>query len=81
MNRRLLRAEAQPEKETMSKGPGKQQRRILAALDKCPAFFLAELCESGTHSEHMSLWRAASTDSFFTHVQRCIDMNSTLKSR
>ena len=36
----------------MNKGPGKQQRRILAALDKCPAFYLAELCESGTHSEH-----------------------------
>jgi hypothetical protein len=43
----------------MSKGPGRQQKRILAALDKCPAFYVAELCESGTRAEHVSLLRAA----------------------
>jgi hypothetical protein len=44
----------------MSKGFGRQQDRILAALDKRPAFYLAELCESGTCAEHVSLLRAAS---------------------
>lgn len=43
----------------MSKGLGKQQKRILAALDKCPAFYLVELCNSGTRVEHVSLLRAA----------------------
>ena len=43
----------------MSRGPGRQQKRILAALDKCPAFYVAELCESGTRAEHVSLLRAA----------------------
>jgi hypothetical protein len=43
----------------VSKGPGKQQRRILAALERCPAFYLAELRESGTRAEHISLLRAA----------------------
>ena len=42
----------------MSKGPGKQQRRILAALEKHPVFFLAELPHSG-RTEMVSLLRAA----------------------
>ena len=55
--------------EQMSKGPGRQQRRILAALKKVPAFCLAELFgkyeEGGdkwvpaTRSEKVSLYRAA----------------------
>lgn len=54
----------------MSRGPGRQQRRILAALKKVPAFCLAELAggkyEQGgdkwvpsTRSEKVSLLRAA----------------------
>ena len=42
----------------MSKGPGKQQRRILAALEKHHVFFLAELPHSG-RTEMVSLLRAA----------------------
>ena len=43
----------------MSKGPGKQQRRILAALEKVPAFYLAELCEGKPRAELVALNRAA----------------------
>jgi hypothetical protein len=42
----------------VSKGPGKQQRRILAALEKHPVFFLAELPHAG-RTEMVSLLRAA----------------------
>jgi hypothetical protein len=43
----------------MSKGPGKPQRRILAALEKVPAFYLVELCAKGSHAEYAALNRAA----------------------
>ena len=43
----------------MSKGPGKQQRRILAALEKVPAFYLAELSAGKPRAEVVALLRAA----------------------
>ena len=41
----------------MSKGPGKQQKRILDELNKRPVFYLAILAT--THTEYKSLSRAA----------------------
>jgi hypothetical protein len=43
----------------MSKGPGKQQRRILAALEKVPAFYLAELSAGKPRAEAVALNRSA----------------------
>jgi hypothetical protein len=47
------------QKDPMSKGPGKQQRRILATLEKVPCFYLAELSVGKPRAELVALNRAA----------------------